>query len=205
MTTVEAAGITSPIGTALDLGCAVGRSALELSRFTGEVVGIDFSASFIEVAEAIRRDSRPDYRRYGEMHLSERLQVRLPAGVNPDRVRFEVGDAMALRDGIGAFDLVHAANLLCRLPEPQRLLARLPALVKPGGRLVMSTPATWLEEYTPLENRPAGLTLDYLKSQIGGSFELLAVKEIPFLIREHQRKFQLSTSQTSLWTRKSKD
>ena len=28
---------------------------------------------------------------------------------------------------------VLAANLLCRLPDPQRFLARLPSLIKPGG------------------------------------------------------------------------
>lgn len=203
VTTVEAAEVSGTIGRALDLGCAVGRSSLELSRFADEVIGIDFSSSFIEVAGQVKRGDTVTYSRYGEMHRPEALTVRLPEGARPERVNFEVGDAMALRADLGAFDLVHAANLLCRLPEPQRFLDRLPDLVKPGGKLVMATPATWLPEYTPLENQPAASTLDHLKEKLGGAFTFVSVKEIPFLIREHQRKLQLSTSQTSLWIRKS--
>ncbi len=202
VTTVEAAEQNSPIGRALDLGCAVGRSAFELSRFAGEVIGIDFSASFIEAAELIRNEGQSTYRRYGEMHLPETLEARRPGGIDPDRVSFEVGDAMSLRHDLGTFDLVHAANLLCRLPEPERLLARLPELLNQGGRLVVATPATWMDIYTPRAKQPTGLTLDYLHQHLDGNFELLTVAELPFLIREHQRKFQLSTSQTSVWARR---
>ncbi|MFT7302707.1 MAG: 2-polyprenyl-3-methyl-5-hydroxy-6-metoxy-1,4-benzoquinol methylase, partial [Akkermansiaceae bacterium] len=38
----------------LDVGCAVGRSTLEMSRTSEEVVGIDFSNAFIEAAEKMR-------------------------------------------------------------------------------------------------------------------------------------------------------
>ncbi len=203
VTTVEAAEVSGTIDRALDLGCAVGRSSLELSRVADEVIGIDFSASFIDVADQVRKGDPVTYSRYGEMHQPESLAVRLPEGVQPDRVSFEVGDAMSLREDLGRFDFVHAANLLCRLPEPQRFLDRLPDLVRLGGKLVMATPATWLPEYTPMENQPAGATLDHLTEALGDAFTLVSVKEIPFLIREHQRKLQLSTSQTSLWIRKS--
>lgn len=200
--TVEAAELSAPVGRVLDLGCAVGRSSLELSRLAEEVIGIDFSANFIEVADQIRRGACVSYARYGEMHLPQSLTVQLPQGVRPDRVSFEVGDAMNLRADLGSFDLVHAANLLCRLAEPQRFLARLPGLVRPGGKLVLATPATWLAQYTPVENQPEGMTLDFLRGKLESDFDLISVQEIPFLIREHQRKFQLSTSQTSVWLRK---
>lgn len=202
VTTVEAAGLTTEIGRALDLGCAVGRSTLELSKIAREVIGIDFSAAFIDAAEAIRRGETLAYHRHGEMHQRQALSATMPAGIVPDRVSYETGDAMDLREDLGAFDLVHAANLLCRLPEPRRFLDRLPLLVKPGGHLVIATPATWMEAYTPRENQPTGVTLDYLKNHLGAAFELLSAKEIPFLIREHQRKLQLSTSQTSVWARR---
>jgi SAM-dependent methyltransferase len=39
---------------ALDLGCAVGRSTFELSRWATEVVGIDLSRRFIEAANQVR-------------------------------------------------------------------------------------------------------------------------------------------------------
>jgi len=202
VTTVEAAALAGPIGRALDLGCAVGRSSLELSRDAAEVIGIDFSASFIEVADRIRRGESVTYARYGEMHRPETLAVRVPDGALPGRVSFEVGDAMDLREDLGSFDLVHAANLLCRLPKPRRFLDRLPDLVRAGGKLVIATPATWLPEYTPVENQPSGATLDFLRVELGSAFDFVSVREIPFLIREHQRKLQLSTSQTSVWVRK---
>tara|TARA_R110002096_G_scaffold84777_34_gene195604 strand:+ start:142 stop:876 length:735 start_codon:yes stop_codon:yes gene_type:complete len=202
LTTVESAGDLSSVTRALDLGCAVGRSAFELSRSVDEVIGIDYSASFVEVAESIRKGEATSYLRYREMHLSEALAAVMPAGAVPERVSFEQGDAMDLREDLGSFDLVHAANLLCRLTEPVRFLDRLPSLVNSGGKLVMATPATWLDEYTPRANQPEGMTLDFLKGHLDSSFDLCGQSELPFLIREHQRKLQLSTAQTSVWIRK---
>ncbi len=200
--TVDAAKCDGAIGRALDLGCAVGRSSFELSRIADETLGIDFSQSFIDAAEALRRGETLRYRRYDEMHLSEMLSAHAPADAESETIAFEQGDAMNLRESLGSFDLVHAANLLCRLTEPLRLLNRLPDLVKPGGKLVIATPTTWLEEYTPGENQPEGPTLEYLKHHLSSDFEFLEAMELPFLIREQKRKLQLSTSQTSRWVRK---
>ncbi|MEO0414416.1 MAG: methyltransferase domain-containing protein [Verrucomicrobiota bacterium] len=200
--TVEAIDIEGPVDRALDVGCAVGRSAYELSRSAGEVIGIDFSQSFVDAASAIGGSQPYAYHRHSEMHLREPMSAHLPAGVNPERVAFEQGDAMNLRSDLGQFDVVHAANLLCRLPEPKKFLKRLADLVKPGGKFLITTPATWLEEYTPSENMPSEATLEFLKENLEMDFDLFSTEEIPFFIREHQRKFQLSTAQASLWVRK---
>jgi putative 4-mercaptohistidine N1-methyltranferase len=186
----------------LDLGCAVGRSTFEMARQCHEVTGIDFSRSFIQAAETLRQGGRIPYRRLEEARLSTELTAQAPAEVDAARVRFETGDAMALRDDLGAFDRVHAANLLCRLPEPQRLLDRLPALVRPGGELVLATPCTWLAEYTPPANWPPGSTFDWLQQRLGPHFELVTARDEPFLIRETARKFQFTFSLLSVWRRK---
>lgn len=185
----------------LDLGCAVGRSTYEMSRNCREVIGIDFSHAFIAAAKAVAGAPLP-YTRLDEAHLTTRLEARLPAGIDASRVSFEQGDAMDLRADLGCFDRVHAANLLCRLPEPERLLQRLPDLVLPGGRLILVTPCTWLEEFTPPENWPDGPTLDWLQRRLGGHFELLDTCDEPFLIRETARKFQWTASQLSHWRRR---
>jgi len=187
---------------ALDVGCAVGRSSFELSRLCAEVIGVDYSQAFIKVAEQIRAGQELSMIRYDEGQHGTELAVQCPEKTNPDRVKFEVGDAMDLRDGLGKFDVVHAANLLCRLPEPIRFLEQLPDLVKRGGQLIMATPCTWSEEFTPKENQPEGTTLDFIRSHLEDSFELKREIELPFVIRDHARKFQLSTSQTSVWVRK---
>jgi putative 4-mercaptohistidine N1-methyltranferase len=186
----------------LDLGCAVGRSAFELSAHCGEVVAIDYSMSFVRAAGTLRDGTSLSYRRHDEGHLFSSLVAQTPPGAYPDRILFEAGDAMALRANLGQFDILHAANLLCRLSDPLKLIPRLPSLVNPGGRLFITTPATWLEEFTPVERWPNGTTLDYLKEHLEPHFDLQSVEELPFLIREHARKFQFSTAQASTWMRK---
>lgn len=191
-----------PRARALDLGCAVGRSAFELSAFCDEVVGIDYSQAFIAAASQLRDEGAVPYERLDEGHLRTALVARRPAGARPQRVVFEQGDAGDLRADLGDFDLVHAANLICRLPDPARLLQRLPLLVRPGGTLVLTTPCTWLGEFTAPMNWPAGPTLDWLRLHLDPAFALESVRDQPFLIRETARKFQWSLAQASVWTRR---
>lgn len=185
----------------LDLGCAVGRSAFEMSRSCDEVVGIDFSHAFIRAAGELRNGGSIGYDRREEAALSTRLQVDLSDEFDGTKLRFLQGDAMNLPEDLGSFDRVHAANLLCRLPEPKRLLDRLPSLVNPGGELVLATPCTWLEEFTPPENWPAAGTFEWLQQLLAPSFSLLRRAEEPFLIRETARKFQWTTSLVTVWRR----
>ena len=109
---------------------------------------------------------------------------------------------MDLREDLGSFDRVLAANLLCRLRDPGRLLMRLPGLVKPGGELVLTTPCTWLEEFTPPGNWPPDGTFDWLKSELEGEFDLVAEQDEPFLIRETARKFQWTVAMLTRWRRR---
>ena len=71
-----------------------------------------------------------------------------------------------------------------------------------GGELVLTTPCTWLEEFTPPGNWPSEGTFAWLKSELEGDFELLAEHDEPFLIRETARKFQWTVSQVSKWRRR---
>lgn len=186
----------------LDLGCAVGRSACEISRACRHVIGIDFSHAFINAADALRNGATLVYDRREEAALVTSLEARLPAGIDPAKLRFHHGDAMDLPTDLGVFDRVHAANLLCRLPEPDRLLARLPGLVKPGGELVLATPCTWLEEFTPPRNWPVAGTFEWLQTTLAPAFSLLRQADEPFLIRETARKFQWTTSLVTVWQKK---
>ena len=192
-----------PRDRALDLGCAVGRSTFELSRTCREVIGLDYSRSFIAAAETLRTTGYLDYNCLEEAGRSRKLTAQRPKDCQPEHVSFEQGDAMNLREDIGTFDLVHAANLLCRLSEPAQLLRRLPALVRPGGLLILTTPCTWLEEFTPADRWPAGSTLEWLKATLNDHFSFEKQINLPFLIREHARKFQWSVALGSVWTRKS--
>lgn len=187
-------------GRALDLGCAVGRSSFELAALGfDEVTGIDYSHSFIEAAKHLQTGAALAYDRLDEG--SQRTTLTAIAPVRPG-VCFEQGDAMNLRPDLAGFDLVHAANLLCRLTHPQKLIDRLPSLVKPGGHLLLTTPCTWLAEFTPPENWPTGSTRDWLKDKLSEHFTLELERDLPFLIREHARKYQWSVAWGTRWHRK---
>ena len=193
----------------LDLGCAVGRSSFELARHCSVVIGIDNSASFIAAAATLQTDGQLSYKRIDEGSLTTPLTARVPADLDRSRVSFERVDAQALPEDLGTFDFVLMANLIDRLPEPQRCLRQLPQLLNPGGQLVITSPYTWMDDFTPREQWLGGIvrdgapisTLDGLKKELSPHFELTGTRDLPFLIREHARKFQWSVAQASLWTR----
>lgn len=189
-------------GRGLDIGSAVGRSAFEMTRECTEVVGMDFSNAFIDAAERLRTGETLIYQRKDEAHLKTPLQAKLPSGIHSGKVRFFQGDAMNLPGDIGSFDRVHAANLLCRLTDPELLLSRLPELVNPCGQLVLATPCTWLEDFTPSKKWPVGSTLEWLISHLGNSFSLIEEMDEPFLIRETARKFQWTRSMVTVWSKR---
>jgi putative 4-mercaptohistidine N1-methyltranferase len=187
---------------ALDLGCAVGRSCYELARIAERVVGIDYSHAFIDHAKRVLAGEATCCSRLEEASLESVVEVRRPFDPGPGRVFFQQGDAMNLPTVLGEFDIVHAANLLCRLTHPQRLLQRLPDLVKPGGQLLLTTPCTWLAEFTPPENWPAGSTREWLRAALLPHFDLAHEIDLPFLIREHARKYQWSVAYGTRWVRR---
>jgi putative 4-mercaptohistidine N1-methyltranferase len=194
---------------ALDLGCAVGRSTFELARSCHSVIGIDFSHRFIDAAEALRQTGALSHLRLDEGDLTTPLIARVAPEIPRERVRFLQGDAMALPEDLGPFDVVLMANLIDRLSSPLRCLARLSELVAPGGQLIITSPYTWLEDFTPRERWLGGFqrngqnvtTLDGLTAALTPAFTLEKVQDLPFLIREHARKYQWSVAQATRWVR----
>lgn len=75
---------------------------------------------------------------------------------------------------------------------------------------MIASPYTWLEEHTPREEWIGGFkkdgesftTLDGLHAILDQHFRLItAPKEVPFVIRETQHKFQHSLSEVTFWER----
>lgn len=190
---------------ALDVGCAVGGSAFELARSFSSVLGIDYSRGFIEAARRIQADGAMEAAIIVEGSRRKIFRAAVPAGLDCSRIAFEVGDAMALDPGIGDFDLVLAANLICRLTEPMKFLSRLPGIVRPGGQLLLTTPFTWLEDYTPRANWLGGgevSSFEALTGILAPDFTLEFQTDLPFVIREHARKFQYGVAIGSRWRRR---
>jgi SAM-dependent methyltransferase len=94
---------------ALDAGCGPGHAAEALADTFEEVIGLDLSGPFIELAEA--RHARPN-------------------------VRYAVGDVFGFADEAG-FDLVYSHTMLHHLPDYRAGLEHLRDLVRPGGTVAL--------------------------------------------------------------------
>lgn len=197
-------------GRALDIGCAVGRSTFELSRWCDEVVGIDKSALFIDTARRLKSGEAITYRLVSEGVAKTVRTASLPPGARPERTQFVCADALALLPSLGLFDSVLVANLVCRLPDPRAFLVCLPSLVRSGGRLLLTTPCSWREEYTAPEKWLGGReenhrilrTFDTVAEILSPYFELEWRADMPLLIPEHARKFELIIADATRWRRR---
>ena len=194
---------------ALDLGCAVGRTCFELSRRFTSVLGIDFSHAFINAANGIRESGKVPLVLKREGQLGDAVSNSLPAGVHPKRIQFIQGDAEALPESIGRFDAITFANVLDRLPYPVRALKNLADITNPGAQVVICSPFTWWDEFTAPEERLGGFrqdgkeitSHDTIAATLKPNFTLKATCDLPFVIREHERKYHFSVAQTSIWIR----
>ena len=86
------------------------------------------------------------------------------------------------------------------------LIERLPELVRPGGQLLLATHFTWLEEFTPMDKWLGGRlsgkdSAEVLKEVLSPNFRLEIEIDLPFLLREHERKFQYGISYGTRWRR----
>lgn len=96
----------------LDLGCGTGEASSRLAQMfpAATIVGVDVGEEVIAVAQ------------------------RQHAALAP-RLSFERGDGFALRFGDNHFDLALCRHVTQLVPQPERLLAELTRVVKPGGWL----------------------------------------------------------------------
>lgn len=198
-------------GRALDIGCAVGRATFELSKYYDEVVGVDFSQHFVDAAKSMKENGAMEYDAHIQGDIREVRWAKLPAGAKPLNVAFYKGDACTLSPTLGMFDAVVAANLLCRLPEPEKFLSIIGKFINSGGILALVSPYSWLEEFTAKDKWIGGVrdadgkpvdSFSVIKKILSKNFSLMERQDYPFMIREHERKYQWGVSDGSYWKRK---
>lgn len=194
---------------ALDLGCSVGRASFELAHIFDEVLGIDFSANFINVGVKLKNFENLTYKVKVEGDIFDEKSISLSSlGFEnvKQKVSFMQGDACNLKPLYSGYDLIFCSNLIDRLYYPQKFLDDVPKRINKGGLLVITSPYTWLEEYTPRKNWLGGFvkdgknvhTIEHLKSTLS-DFKLLKLQDVPFVLKETNRKFQHTLSQMSIW------
>jgi SAM-dependent methyltransferase/uncharacterized protein YbaR (Trm112 family) len=141
-----------PATRVLDLGCGAGRTSFDLAKRPPRalVLGIDLGLALLRLARGAT-DGRVAYgrRRIGLVYDRREFAVA-PAAA--ERVDFWACDALALPFAGAAADLTVALNLLDCVAAPQRLLAGMADLLRPGGRLLLATPYDWASHATPPAN-----------------------------------------------------
>ncbi|XP_005104634.1 uncharacterized protein LOC101856202 [Aplysia californica] len=197
---------------ALDIGCAVGRSSFDLSRGVKEVIGIDYSQSFIDAANTLKQNGEMSYQLVQEGDVFTQAVAKVEKDVDRSRVSFEQGDACDLRSSLGQFGVILAANLVCRLHHPKEFLKRLTSLLpNRGGILVITAPYTWLRDFANKNEWLGGYVgadgqavtgFQGLQKELGPYFDLVEEVNMPFFIRETARKNQWTVAHATVWRRK---
>ncbi len=197
--------------SALDIGCATGRCALELTQEFDEVTGVDFSARFIQVATEFQKESRLTYKRKIEGEIAEEVTVKIEDFSfveTQDKATFWQGDACNLKPHFSGYDLIIANNLIDRLYAPKQFLDGIEKRLNPRGILMIASPYTWQESSTekPLwlggyhdEDGRERFTFETLQEILSSDFELIDRLNVPFVIRETARMFQHTISEVTVW------
>jgi putative 4-mercaptohistidine N1-methyltranferase len=201
------------VKTALDLGCAVGRSAFELASVFEQVTAVDLSERFIDTCVRLQRGETLNYWLQDEGKIGQSQSVSLqqtPLRAHADRVRFVQGDACVQGPGEPLADLVFAGNLIDRVAKPAAFLKGLAHRVARGGLLVISSPYTLLPDYTHPDDWIGGTVTNGspvtmrqgMEALLSPAFRLLGEpRDVPFVIRETARKYQHSIAQMTVWER----
>ncbi|MDQ1325977.1 MAG: hypothetical protein QG564_1101 [Campylobacterota bacterium] len=202
-----------PKRRALDVGCAMGRSSFELARGFDEVVGVDFSARFIQYAQALKENGVSRYSMPTEGELEQFYEINLKTfDLEKERhkVVFWQADACNLKPIFKGFDLIFAGNLIDRLYDPEKFLDSVAKRLNERGLLILTSPYSWEEEFTPKEKWIGGYkkdgesitTLEGLKEILAPYFELIDIQEVPFVIQETARKHQHTIAQMTVWEKR---
>ncbi len=130
----------------LDLGCGVGAGTQLLAGRGGRTIGVDLDI------RTLRRASED----YGQ-----------------DVLGFTAANALRLPFGEATFDGVVCFELLEHLPEPDLLMKEICRVLKPGGKLLLSTPNRLTESSLGLPGGP-GVTPLHVSTPTPGELERLA-------------------------------
>ena len=99
--------------TLADVGCGTGSLTFELARFARRVIGVDLSSEMLRRARAIAKERKLD------------------------NVEFRRGDALRLPLQTNSVDAAFCVMVLHFLPDPERAIAGLCRITRPGGAVIL--------------------------------------------------------------------
>jgi putative 4-mercaptohistidine N1-methyltranferase len=180
----------------------------------GHVTGLDYSARFIKTAVELTERGSVRYALPEEGEIvtyREKLLSEFGLDSVKNKVDFFQADACNLKTLFTGYDLVLACNLIDRLYDPAKFLTHIHDRVNKGGLLIITSPYTWLEEFTRRDKWIGGFrkdgenvtTLQAMAHLLSPHFvSLLPPRDIAFVIRETSRKYQHSIAQMTFWERR---
>ncbi|MCG3658637.1 5-histidylcysteine sulfoxide synthase [Aliarcobacter butzleri] len=177
---------------ALDLGCCVGRTSFELAKIYDEVLGIDFSANYINIGVKLKLYDFVNYKIKKEDKIFEERVISLKdfdLEKVKDKVSFMQGDACNLKEIYKDFDLIFYSSLIDKLYYPKKFLEDVSRRINKNGFFVFLSSQNWFNEYINENN----LFLE---------FELLDKIEVSSFIKMKNKNYENKTLLMSIWKKK---
>ncbi|MCT7625129.1 5-histidylcysteine sulfoxide synthase [Aliarcobacter butzleri] len=177
---------------ALDLGCCVGRTSFELAKIYDEVLGIDFSANYINIGVKLKLYDFVNYKIKKEDKTFEERAISLKdfdLEKVKDKVSFMQGDACNLKEIYKDFDLIFYSSLIDKLYYPKKFLEDVSRRINKNGFFVFLSSHDWFNEHINENN----LFLE---------FELLDKIEVSTFIKMKNKNYENKTLFMSIWKKK---
>ncbi|MFX4241738.1 5-histidylcysteine sulfoxide synthase [Aliarcobacter butzleri] len=177
---------------ALDLGCCVGRTSFELAKIYDEVLGIDFSANYINIGVKLKLYDFVNYKIKKEDKTFEERAISLKdfdLEKVKDKVSFMQGDACNLKEIYKDFNLIFYSSLIDKLYYPKKFLEDVSRRINKNGFFVFLSSHNWFNEHINENN----LFLE---------FELLDKIEVSSFIKIKNKNYENKTLLISIWRKK---
>lgn len=177
---------------ALDLGCCVGRTSFELAKIYDEVLGIDFSANYINIGVKLKLYDFVNYKIKKQDKTFEERAISLKdfdLEKVKDKVSFMQGDACNLKEIYKDFDLIFYSSLIDKLYYPKKFLEDVSRRINKNGFFVFLSSHDWFNEHINENN----LFLE---------FELLDKIEVSSFIKMKNKNYENKTLLMSIWRKK---
>ncbi len=193
-----------------DLGCAVGRSSVQLARAGAQVIAVDHDFGVLRLLARLLREGGatvPHWRHAGNDYVPAEIDI----GDEVLAIAPIAADALDPPFRAGTLDGVCAYNLLDNVKDPIVLIRQIWGALRSGGRLVTSSPYDWVSAATPRWNRlgesirtrvdrapdPATAYRELLTGQLPGlapgvAFDIHHEQlDLPWVLERHERSFHV--------------
>jgi len=197
----------------LNLGCSVGRTAFELSKYFQHIDAVDFSARYIQYGVQLQQQKTLRYTGVisGEIQSFHEVSLKqLSLDDSVDHILFSQGDACNLKAIFKGYDAILIEHALENSYQPKKILAEISHRLNEQGLLFVLTDHQYSTKYTEKENWLGGLKVngenvsgfDGLHEQLDKEFLFLVAQPLMRVIKQNDCTYTVTKTQLSVWQRK---